>query len=51
MVVLYSLVAFTCGFWYTRADIRQVRVYIPALYVQTSGPAAGADVQVHGGTE
>ncbi len=25
--------------------------YIPALYAQTSGLAAGADVQVHGGTE
>ncbi len=37
-----SPVDFTCDFLCTHADIR------PAQFVQISGPAAGADVQVHG---
>ncbi len=51
MVIPYSLAVFTCDFCRTRADWHTTCgvTYIPALYVQTSGHAAGVDVQVHGG--
>ncbi len=47
MVVLCRRADFTCGFWCTTSAGGYV--HILALYVQTSGPAADADVQVHGG--